>query len=249
MDTSTIARRLAAAGCVRPDDEARELVSAGADEESLESLVRRREAGEPLAWIVGATTFCGHRIRVDPGVYVPRPQTEVLARRAARLLPPNGRAADLCTGAGAIAVYLMREAPAANIVATDIDPSAVVCAKRNGVTVVRSDLGEALRDRTFDVVTAVAPYVPTPDIRLLPEDVRRHEPALALVGGADGLDLVRELVEQAARLLLPGGWLLTEIGGHQDATLEPVLAAAGFAPAERWFDEEGDLRGIAVRRP
>src|SRR4029079_5455 len=134
-------------------------------------------------------------------------------------------AADLCTGAGAIAVHLMREAPAANIVATDIDPSAVVCAKRNGVTVVRSDLGEALRDRTFDVVTAVAPYVPTPDIPLLPQDVRRHEPTLALDGGADGLDVVRDLVEQAARLLLPGGWLLTEIGGDQDPTLDTLLPA------------------------
>jgi release factor glutamine methyltransferase len=249
MDTSTIARRLAAAGCVRPDDEARELASAAADEDSLESLVRRREAGEPLAWVVGTTTFCGHRIHIDPGVYVPRPQTEALARRAADRLPPNGRAADLCTGAGAIAVQLMREAPAAHIVATDIDPLAVACARHNGVAVVRSDLGRALRDRTFDVVTAVAPYVPTPDIRLLPEDVRRHEPTLALDGGADGLDVVRQLVEQAARLLLPGGWLLTEIGGNQDTALEPVLAAAGFAPAERWFDEEGDLRGVAVRRP
>jgi release factor glutamine methyltransferase len=249
MDTSTIARRLAMAGCVRPEDEAHELVSAAADEESLESLVQRREAGEPLAWIVGATTFCGHRIHVDPGVYVPRPQTEVLARRAAALLPPNGRAADLCTGAGAIAVHLMREAPAINIIATDIDPLAVACAQRNGVAVVRSDLGKALRDRTFDVVTAVAPYVPTPDIPLLPEDVRRHEPTLALDGGADGLAVVRELVEQAARLLFPGGWLLTEVGGDQDTALQPVLDAAGFAPAERWFDEEGDLRGIAVRRP
>jgi release factor glutamine methyltransferase len=245
---AVIARRLAAAGCIRSEDEARELSSAAPDEATLERWVRRREGGEPLAWIVGSVSFCGRRSGIDPGVYVPRPQTEALARRAAELLPGRGRAADLCTGSGAIASHLMREVPSAHVVATDADPVAVACARRNGVVVVRASLGATLRDSAFDVITAVAPYVPTDDITLLPEDVRRHEPLEALDGGADGLDVVRTLVADAARLLRPGGRLLTELGDDQDVLLAPALMANGFAPAEPWFDEEGDLRGIAVRR-
>jgi release factor glutamine methyltransferase len=96
--------RLAAAGCIAPEEEARELLRAASDERTLEEWIRRRERGEPLAWITGITTFCGRSIRVDPGVYVPRPQSEELARRAAAFLPQSGRALDLCTGSGAVAV-------------------------------------------------------------------------------------------------------------------------------------------------
>jgi release factor glutamine methyltransferase len=93
----------------------------------------------------------------------------------------------------------------------------------------------------------VAPYVPTGDIRLLPADVQRYEPRLALDGGNDGLDLVRRIVGAAARLLRPGGWLLVELGGDQDRALSPTLATHGFDFAEAWFDEDGDLRGLAAQ--
>ena len=248
MDLSAIARRLAATGCIRPDDEARELVTAASDEATLERWIGMRDRGEPLAWIVGSVSFNGRRVGVDRGVYVPRPQTETLARRAATFLPTRGTAADLCAGSGAIALHLMHEARSASVVATDIDRLACACARRNGVPVIQTPLGRALRDRAFDVVTAVAPYVPTDDIRLLPEDVRSHEPRRSLDGGADGLEVVRGVVVEAARLLRPGGWLLTEIGGSQDVALAPTLEENGFAASEPWFDEEGDLRGIAVRR-
>ena len=105
-----------------------------------------------------------------------------------------------------------------------------------------------LRRGGFDVVTAVAPYVPTDDLRFLPADVQRYEPRLALDGGEDGLVLVRHVVRAAGELLRSGGWLLTEIGGDQDDRLAPALAAAGFDPAEPWYDEDDDLRGIAARR-
>jgi release factor glutamine methyltransferase len=247
MDAPTISRRLAAAGCIRPDDEAHEMLSATPDPTTLERWIERREHGEPLAWIVGSVSFCGRRVGVDPRVYAPRPQTEALARRAVDLLPERGTAVDLCTGSGAIAFHLMQEVPAARVVATDIDARAVACSRRNGVHVIRTSLGDALRDRTFDVITLVAPYVPTDEIRLLPADVRNHEPREALDGGADGLDIVRRAVRRAATLLRCGGWLLTEIGGEQDAALATDLAANGFERPERWFDEEGDIRGIAVR--
>jgi len=245
-----VANRLMAAGCVNADQEARELVAAAADEDTLEAWVRRREQGEPLAWITGTVTFCGHALSVDRGVYVPRTQSEELARRAASLLAGDGgRAADLCTGAGAIAAHVAAEVPAATVVGVDIDPGAVACARRNGVRALVGDLDQPLRRRSFDVVTGVAPYVPTDEIQFLPADVERYEPRVALDGGNDGLDLVRRVVVAAAELLRPGGWLLTELGGEQDQALAPVLAVTGFDAVTPWFDEEGDLRGIAARAP
>lgn len=238
-----IAQRLAAAGCVAAEEEADELRTAAPDEDTLEAWVRRRERGEPLPWIVGGVRFCGRTIRVDPGVYVPRPQTEELARRAAALLPTGGRAADLCTGAGAIAAHLVGA-----VVGVDIDPRAVACARSNGVHAVVGDAGAPpLRAGTFDVVTAVAPYVPTDDLRYLPADVQRYEPRRALDGGDDGLDVVGRVIVAAAGLLRPGGWLLTELGGDQHEALGPALAASAFHSVTPWFDDNGDLRGVAAQ--
>ena len=251
---SAIEDRLWAAGCVAADEEAVEMVAAAPDAAALEAWVRRREQGEPLAWITGTMSFCGRPLHVGPGVYVPRHQTEDLARRAVGALataaapePGPVRAADLCTGAGAVAAHLSAEVPGAVVVGVDVDPHAVACARRNGVPAVAGDLDRPLRAHVFDVVTAVAPYVPTGEIRFLPADVQTHEPRRALDGGDDGLAVVRRLVAGAARLLRPGGWLLTELGGDQDAHLAPDLAAAGFAAVTPWHDEDGDLRGLAAR--
>jgi release factor glutamine methyltransferase len=243
-----VVTRLTAAGCVAADEEADELLAAAPDANTLESWIRRREQGEPLAWITGTMQFCGHTLYVDQGVYVPRLQSEELARRAAMLLAANGgRAADLCTGTGAIAVHLMAEVPDATVIGVDIDEPSAGCARRNGVHAVVSDLDAPFRPNAFDIVTAVAPYVPTAALRFLPADVQGYEPSLALDGGSDGLDLVRRTVVSAARLLRPGGWLLVELGGDQDQALSPTLAASGFGAANPWFDEDGDLRGLAAR--
>jgi release factor glutamine methyltransferase len=241
--------RLVAAGCIAADDEARELVVAAPDHATLEAWVRRRESGEPLAWIIGTIEFCGRPLRVAPGVYVPRCHTEELARRAATLVPADGGCAvDLCTGSGAVAAHLMAEVPQAVVVGVDLDTRAALCARRNGVMTVIADLDEPLRAQAFDVVTAVAPYCPTRQLRLLPADVQRYEPRLALDGGVDGLDLVRRIVRSASRLLRPGGWLLLELGGEQDQALHPTLAAFGFGRGTPWFDDDDDLRGLATRR-
>jgi release factor glutamine methyltransferase len=245
--TEQVVHRLTAAGCVAAGEEAAELVAAAPDDVTLDAWVRRRQRGEPLAWITGTISFCGHAVRVDPGVYVPRLQSEELARRAGRLLPAGGgRAADLCTGSGAIAVHMKAQVPTASVVGVDIDARAVVCARANGVAAVMADLDEPLGG-AFDVVTAVAPYVPTGALRLLPADVQRYEPRLSLDGGGDGLDLVRRVVVAAGRLLRPGGWLLIEVGADQDRALGATLAASGFDPADVWFDDDGDLRGLAAR--
>jgi release factor glutamine methyltransferase len=252
-NAARVASRLAAAGCVAPDEEADELLAAmgGAGVATLEAALRRREAGEPLAWITGTTRFCGHDVRVDPGVFVPRPQTELLAQRAAALLASCGRGAvgvDLCTGAGAVALQCARAAPEAAVVGVDLDSRAVACARRNGVRAVIGDLGSPLRDGCADVVTAVPPYVPTGALGFLPSDVQRYEPRVALDGGPDGLAVLRRVVEDSQRLLAPGGWLLLELGGDEDALLGPSLAGAGFGDATSWSDADGNLRGVAARR-
>lgn len=246
-----MAARLAAAGCVAPEEEAEELVAAAPDPAALESLLHRRERGEPLAWITGLVRFCGHPVRVDRGVYVPRPQTEELARRAAAALAGSRRrrAVDLCTGTGAVAVHLRESVPGATVAGVDIDGRAVRCARRNGVPAIRANLAAPLGTGTVDVLTAVAPYVPTASIPLLPADVRDHEPRRALDGGPDGLHVVRRIVTSAARVLAPAGWLLLEIGGAQDQLLAPALDRAGFTSMDSWHDPEGDLRGLSARAP
>jgi release factor glutamine methyltransferase len=243
-----VTERLWAAGCVAADEEAVDLVTAAPDEATLEAWVRRREQGEPPAWITGSMTFCGRVLYVDPGVYVPRYQTEELAQRAASMLPATGCAVDLCTGSGAIAAHLVATRPGATVVGVDIDPKAVACARRNGVPAVVGDLDRPpLRPGVADLVTAVPPYVPTGELAYLPADVQRYEPRRALDGGDDGLALVRRVVATAARLLRPDGWLLVEVGGDQDVALAPTLSAAGFASVTPWYDEDGDLRGLAAQ--
>ncbi len=243
--------RLARAGCVAAPDEAADLTAAAPTPAVLETWLRRREAGEPLAWIVGQVRFCGHVLAIDPGVYVPRFQTEDLARRAASLLPSRGRALDLCTGAGAVAVHLQRAVPSAAVIGVERDLVAAGCAGGNGVTVVIDDLGASIgvvgAGGMFDVVTAVAPYVPTDALHLLPRDTLRYEPRAALDGGADGLDVIRRVIARAGEVLRPGGWLLIEVGGDQDRPVAPLLRAAGFGEVAAHRDGEGDLRFVAAR--
>lgn len=238
MERAEVVERLRGAGFLAPEAEAEEFLRSGVD---VAVAVARREAGEPLAWVTGSTLFCGRRLVVHPGVYVPRPQTEHLARHAAALLPSGGRALDLATGCGALAAVL---GPGA--IGVDLDPVAVRCARVNGVAAAVGELADPpVRPRSVDVVVAVAPYVPTDALRLLPSDVRDHEPVRALDGGADGLDLVRSVIAAAATVLAPGGHLLVEVGGEQHALLAPVLAAAGFGPGTPHHDAEGDLRALS----
>ncbi len=249
VDLAPVVDRLVAAGCVAATEEAAAFAAAAPDERIFESWLQRREQGEPPGWITGRVEFCGRTLHLDPGVYVPRHQSEELARRAASVLPEQGRAIDLCTGAGAIASHLRAELPTASVVGVDLDPAAAACAHRNGVPVVVADLAAPVHgDGTFDLVTAVAPYVPTDDLRLLPADVQRYEPRPALDGGGDGLTLVRGVIAAAARLLRPGGWLLVEVGGDQDAALAETFATTGFDAVTPWLDDDRDLRGIAAQR-
>ncbi len=236
-ERSRVLDALAAGGCVDPAAEADALLDASnAGVEPLEELLARRLAGEPLAWIIGWVRFCDARVRVDPGVFVPRPQTEALARRAAALLPVDGIAVDLCAGSGAIAVVVGAARPRATVIATDVDPVAVACARRNGVEALLGDLDEplppALRGRV-DVVTAVVPYVPTEELHLLPRDVLVHEPRRALDGGPRGTVVLERTARAATRWLRPGGSVLLELGGEQADVLSTIMAAAGLSAHPR----------------
>ena len=241
-------RALARGGSVAPDAEAEALLEAanhGAG--PIEGLVARRLAGEPLAWITGWVRFCDVRVRVDPGVFVPRAQTQALARRAAALLPADGIAVDLCTGSGAIAAVLRSARPGATVLATDVDPAAVACARRNGVPAELGDLDEPLpptvRGRV-DVVTAVVPYVPTEELHLLPRDVLAHEPRRALDGGPRGTAMLRRVARVAGRWLRPGGSVLLELGGDQAEEVATALSDAGLSAIRVHEDDEGRDRSI-----
>ena len=244
-------RTLAAAGCVAAEEEAAELVGVARDPDALAALVARRVAGEPLAWLVGSTRFCDLELLVDPGVYVPRWQSETLARRAAELLPPGGTAVDVATGSGAVAAVLAHRRPGTSVVATEVDPVAAACARRNGVDVRVGSLDEPLpagMAGTVDVLCAVLPYVPTGALHLLPRDVVAHEPRGALDGGADGLALVAGLVYRSTRWVRPDGWLLLEVGEDQVDQLAVLMGSVGYVDTDVLADGDGDPRGVAGRR-
>jgi release factor glutamine methyltransferase len=247
-----IGERLAAAGFIAAQAEAAELTArAAGDERLLAALVRRRLTGEPLAWITGRAVFCGLDIRVDRGVYVPRPQSEVLARRAAGRLPAHGIAIDLCTGAGAIARFLSASRPEGHVVATELDERAAACAAANGVEVYRGDLFAPL-PRTLegrvDVVVGVVPYVPTPEMAYLQRDTLAFESPLSYDGGPDGVEILRRVLAGARRFLRRRGGLLLELGGDQADGLAADLAHAGYADIRVLVDDEGDVRGIEATR-
>lgn len=246
MTADPVVARLRAAGCVAAEDEALELRSVARDDVHLDELVARREAGEPLAWITGSVRFCGLSIGVHAGVYVPRWQTEALAARAAELLPAGGMAIDLCCGSGAVARVLADRRPGARVVATDLDPVAVACARTNGVDAHAGDLFEPLDDELrggVDLVVAVPPYVPSDALALL---ARTPEPALALDGGRGGLDVAGRIVCSAPAWLRPGGALVVEIGRPQVHAIDGTLKANGFRDVSVLHDPEGDVCGMSA---
>ncbi len=252
-----VAARLRSAGCVFAEDEARLLIAAARTPAELAGLERQRAAGQPLEHVLGWAEFCGLRIAVDPGVFVPRRRTEFLVGQAAALLGPAGRPVivDLCCGSGALGAALAAAAGRpVNLHAADIDPAAVRCARRNvgpaGGQVYQGDLDRplpaGLRGRA-DVLLANVPYVPTGDVALLPAEAREHEARLALDGGPDGLDVFRRVAAVAPAWLAPGGHLLTEIGERQVAAATAAAAAAGLLPRLARSAELGATVLIAAR--
>jgi release factor glutamine methyltransferase len=213
-------RALREAACVFAEDEARLLLAQARTTGELTRMVERRVAGEPLEYVLGWAEFCGIRVAVDPGLFVPRRRTEFLVMQAAAIAPARPVILDLCCGTGAIGAALSAILDSCEVYAVDIEPAAVNCARRNlaGGTVYEGDLYEPLplplRGR-IDVIVANTPYVPSGDVGLLPREARIHEPASALDGGSDGLDVVRRICAQAHHWLSTGGHLVTETSRRQ----------------------------------
>ncbi len=215
---------LRAAGCVYAEDEAALLEEETSDPDELALMLARRVAGEPLEQVLGWARFCGLRIHLLPGVFVPRRRTEVLAELAVSLGRRVSRpvVVDLCCGSGAIGVAVASELPAVELHAADIDPDALACARLNATMadLHQGDLYDALpadlRGRV-DLLLVNAPYVPTDEVRLMPPEARLHEHHVALDGGADGLDLHRRTAAGAREWLAPGGSLLIETSPRQAA--------------------------------
>jgi release factor glutamine methyltransferase len=233
--SATIVARLRAAGCVFAEDEAALLVEEAADADDLERLVAARVSGQPLEPLLGWVAFAGVRLRLGPGVFVPRRRTEVLAREAARLTTAGDRVLDLCCGIGAVGATVAARVPQAEVWASDIEPEAVRWARVNLGTshVVQGDLFAALPGElrgSFAVIAANAPYVPTEAIALMPPEARDHEPRITLDGGSDGLDLHRRIVAEARDWLTDSGYLLIEASVVQAPITAALMQQAGFNP-------------------
>ncbi|MEU9705325.1 putative protein N(5)-glutamine methyltransferase [Streptomyces sp. NPDC047981] len=232
---SATVSRLRAAGCVFAEDEAELLFTTAHDSDELDTMVARRAGGLPIEHVVGWAAFAGLRVAVDPGVFVPRRRTEFLVGRAVSLAGPGALCVDLCCGSGAAGAVLLSAVPGAEVYASDIEPPAVRCARRNieprGGRVFEGDLFAPLPDRLrgrVQVLVANVPYVPTDDIGLLPPEAREHEPRVALDGGSDGLDVLRRVAAEAADWLAPGGHLLVETSEQQAARAVETVTGHGL---------------------
>jgi len=255
-----VAQRLRVAGVPSPDADAARLLEHVSGSRSpdpaltpaqageLEELVRRRCQRVPLQHLTGTAGFRYLDVQVGPGVFVPRPETEVLFDVALR--EPFDSAVDLCTGSAAIALSLATETTAA-VVAVEVDPGALDWARRNAagrVEVVHADVcaDDLSHLGPVDLVVSNPPYIPDDMVPRDPE-VALHDPPLALYGGADGLDVVRCVITQAHRLLRPGGRLLLEHGEHQAAQIRSLLV--GFDEVATWQDLTGRDRITGGRLP
>jgi release factor glutamine methyltransferase len=246
---SDVVARLRASGSVFAEDEAELLIAESRTPEELESMIEQRVAGLPLEVIVGWAEFCGLRVVVEPGVFVPRKRTEVVVREAVAMARPGAVVVDLCCGTGAVGVAIHAAVGGVELHASDIEPAAVRCARRNveplGGALYEGDLFDplpaSLRGRV-DLLVVNAPYVPTDSIALMPPEAREHEPHITLDGGADGVDIQRRIAAGAAEWLAPGGRLLIETSREQSRhTVAAFRAADLTAEVRRAEDVDGTV--------
>jgi release factor glutamine methyltransferase len=234
------------------------------DAEAFRTLVARRAARVPLQHLTGSVGFRYIELEVGAGVFVPRPETEVVAGRAIELARAAGPApvvVDLCSGSGVIALSVANEVPTARVHAVELDPGALRWLVRNatarreagdtGIGVHQDDARQALPelDGAVDVVVSNPPYVAEAELADVDPEVRDHDPRVALVAGPDGLDVVRTVAATALRLLRPGGWLVVEHSDRQGESAPAALRAAGFVDVTDHPDLAERPRFAQGRRP
>ena len=197
---------------------------------AFDALCDRRAAREPLQYILGETEFMGLTFHVEPGVLIPRADTEILVEKALEWMKPGARVLDIGTGSGAIAVSLAKLGRQAQVTAVDVSDRALKIARRNAerngaaVEFVKSDCFSALKGRKYDMIVSNPPYISEDEMRGLMPEVTR-EPELALFGGADGLDFYRRISREAPEYLNEGGCLLFEIGWLQKDAVSALVKA------------------------
>ena len=220
-------------------------------------LANRRAQRIPLQHLTGTAPFMGRDFKVSPDVLIPRPDTEVLADEAVRILKkesPRGRVLDLCTGSGILAVTLALEMPEAEVWASDLSKEALKIAGENArafgadVHFTQGDLFTPLSGR-FDMIVTNPPYIATDEIALLEEEVKDHDPFMALDGGPDGFLLIDRIIEEAPRYLKENGCLLMEIGSGQGEGTLRRLDGHGFRKTRIIKDLAGLDRVAAAVRP
>lgn len=247
-----LVKRLRAAGCVFAEDEASILHEAAGTAAELEAMVARRVDGEPLEYVVGWAEFGGRKIAVAPGVFVPRKRTELLLEQALARTEPGATVVELCAGAAAVSAALAARVTVGELHAVDIDPDAVACATRNVAgTVYQGDLFQPLPERlrgNVDILIANAPYVPTAGIAYMPAEAREHEHRVALDGGADGLDVLRRIIDQAAAWLKRGGSLIVESGREQARQVADAMTTNGLTARITTRHEATAVIGTKPRR-
>lgn len=214
---------------------------------NLQALIARRQAGEPVAYIVGYREFYGRDFAVNPAVLIPRPDTELLVELALARAPQNARVIDLGTGSGCIPVTLKLERPDLELSALDLSPAALETARSNAerlgaaVRFLQSDWLAAVSNESFDLIVSNPPYIHRDDAHLAKGDLR-FEPRSALTDEEDGLAHLRHIVSTARAQLTPGGWLLLEHGWDQGADCRALLKQAGYANVTTWQDLGGNDR-------
>jgi release factor glutamine methyltransferase len=220
----------------------------------FEALLARREAGEPLAYLLGSASFYGLEFGVSRAVLIPRPDTEVLVDQAMLRAQASGspapRIVDLGTGSGIVAIMLARLCPAAVLTAVDVCPAALAVARANArrhgapVRFLEGDWYRPLGQECFDLIVANPPYVAEGDPHLAGDGLP-FEPRAALtdgVAGGDGMACIVALVAGARDHLLPGGWLLIEHGYDQAVKVRELMCAAGFFEVDSWRDGSAIMR-------
>ncbi|WP_437229028.1 peptide chain release factor N(5)-glutamine methyltransferase [Planctomicrobium sp. SH661] len=225
----------------------------------MRELVKRRAAAEPVAYLVGHREFFSLDFLVRPGVFIPRPDTEILVMAALDLLKEqtSPQVLELCSGTGCVPIAIAKNHPTAQLTTVELSPTVIEVTRANvekhqlteRIDVLHGNLFEPVpAGKKFDLIVSNPPYVQREEISKLAADIRDHEPHLALDGGEDGLDVIRHIVRESPNWLTPEGWLMFELSPEQAPAGMELLTEAGYSRVGVKNDLSGQARVVAGKR-